>query len=154
MTTNILSNEALHLSMHTWLRHRVSNSNNIRSMSWRKHYRSTNSRNHRPSNGLTYSSSIYTRKPWLRSMISRSSCRSWRLISLASYRSLWWWYITPIHTSNIMDARSSSVPVHWIQSNKILLRMTSHLCGSSRNNKIPWDAPPVTFAKFFQTKQE
>ena len=122
--------------MHSWLWHRVRNWNNIRSMSLRKHYRSANSRNHRPKKGLTNSSSIYTRKPWLRSMIIRLPCRSWRLISLTIYRSLWWWYITPIHTSNIMNSWSSYVPVHQIQPNKILVCMTSHLCGSSRNTKF------------------
>jgi hypothetical protein len=46
-----------------------------------------------------------------------------------------------------MNAWSFSFLFHRALAKEIFLSMTSHLCGCSCHNYIPWNAPPITLTK-------
>ena len=81
-----------------------------------------------------------------------TSCRT--TICLTSNWSLGCRNISVANTSDVVNARSPPIFVHWVQTNEVLLCMACHLCRCSRHHKVSWYTSPVAFPIFVQTKKK
>lgn len=55
---------------------------------------------------------------------------------------------------DVVNAWSFPFFLTGVLSEKVFLGMAGHLSWCSCDHNIPWDAPPITLAKFFQSKKK
>ena len=55
---------------------------------------------------------------------------------------------------DVVDAGATSVVVHGVEADEVLLCVARHLCPRSRDDEVARDAPPVALAELVQPKQE
>lgn len=151
------------LLVHSWRRsHRIGHRNYIRVVmvvSWRKHDRSPNSGRHvtwSGGNRMPHRCTIHPQSRDVRLLAlhrwpyHRTVCRICACL-LAGNWDLMRRNIAIVDAGNIMYAGSSSISVHGVQSNEILLRVARHLCWRPWYYIVSRYTPPISFPKFVQT---